>query len=281
MGGSTGGGGSSTFRTLIGRTVGDGGGGRDIFHEMATAQLLDDYDHIFSDKVTHSDLQSLKMLASVCHALLADPAEADRFASALFSTDWAASTKIAAAIARKSDVSEKSSLSYCLALLYVPACSVDSFAVAAVTKGRAKAAAYRSIGPSPTTPEQIRYVSKHPTLEALVRSAVYASWRWLQNPAAVRFGLATGINRLRFERFTKSLTLMADNPRSYRRIMAHVIKQDWASANRTAAEQLEIVHSHETVKQPPAIADALILALLPVCHADVAGVAISAKSVRR
>jgi hypothetical protein len=260
---------SPTLTTILANLIDHHGGGRDLLREIATAELLDSSDHIFTADIADADKRGIVMMARASQALLAHPAEADRFADAMMKGDWVSFGDIAETLARKADISPEYAMSYCLALLYVPACAVDAFAVAAVTQGKAEASAYKSMRTSPTTREHRALISSYPTRDTLVRTAAYASFSWLRDSKAIRFNLEQGgADRQRFERFSKVLKSIADNPAWYAEIMTHVAKDDWANANRIATELLQTEEAGETIDNPPTVADVLLLAIMAVCHTD-------------
>lgn len=225
---------------LISRSVERAYDGRNLLLEITAAQLLDDTNYVFSEKVTDADEHGLRVMAGVSRTILANPAEAERFCGATLRGDWAAAAKITALLAGKSDDPAAGALSHALALLNAPACAADAFAIAAVTRGKADLAAYHSDRPTNIASEQVKYVSNSLTREALIRSTVYASLAWLGNSKTFEFGLDRDINRRRFERFSKVLNSIADNPSSYSKIMSHVVKEDWIAANDTAAQLLKV-----------------------------------------
>jgi hypothetical protein len=271
----------TTISEMISKIVDTAGSGRDLLREIAIAQLVDDSNHVFSDKITEADVRGLKLMARISRTILAHPAESERLSGAILQGDWAAVREIATLLAGKSDVSPENALSYCLALLYVPACAADAFAVAAVTHGKADAGAYQSDRPTRITPEHVKYVSNCRTREAMVRSAAYASLSWLRDSKQFQFGLDQADNRQRFERFSKVLGFLADNPSSYSDIMSHVAKEDWIAANDAAIRLIEIGQAGESVAAPPALADILTIALMPICHTDLAAKMIQTRSAHR
>jgi hypothetical protein len=120
------------------------------------------------------------------------------------------------------------------------------------------------------SPELISYIQRSLHRETLIKAAVYSSLTWFRDARHFEFALNDKLNRDRFERFTESLTIFSSNPNYYSQVMQHVEKEDWISAESLCSQllSLDINRAGVTLDKPPALADALILALLPNRQTD-------------
>jgi hypothetical protein len=234
---------------------------------MAINQLLQDVKHVFNPVLTAEDKSVLKVFAQVASTVTTKGSNTKTFSAAIARGRWDSALESVAGLSKSSGLQDMQAFSAMLSMLYVPACFVDLFALGVVRKiGPDAVTTLRSATPRPALLLVWESWGQNQTREGLIRFVVAGAILESRNPLAFQFGLENEAERTRFERYQKVLQYIAENNKAYSDVMRLVSGEKWREANEIAAKHLLKIgiKGGQTVDDPPALADFLILALTPV-----------------
>ena len=208
----------------------------------------------------------------MAEAIASGVLDADRFgaqvAQGKFSSAMHAATSLASTLGPPAgDV-----FGLALGLVYVPSGIVDAFALDAIHGINVDS----SSGPrrSVMFPPQFgdlaalsSFVSRNHTRDALIRAVAFVESLHSRRPDAFDSGLGHPYEASRVARFAKALDLFAGTPAVLTELLTFVSKDDYKGAEAAAQTHLGIVgiHGGKTLNEPPFVADALLVSVIPTC----------------
>jgi len=233
--------------------------------QLANNQLLQDTEHVFNPKLTAEDKRSLNVLAQVAGSLADKTLNPKKFSSSLKRKQWAGALQAVEDFSKQCGVDSKQVFSALLGLAYAPVCQADIFAIAAVKGINERIASQYQTMVNSDVSGVWRFVAQTQTREKLLRFAVYGAVLWSQRPTAFDLTLSDEVDRNRFQRFAQVVQLVAKNNAAYTRVMDLANQEKWKEADQAASEILEQadIRVGTEASDPPAIADFLLLALIP------------------
>ena len=246
----------------------------DIGTALAASHALQDIDHVFCPELNADNVAGLGVLARVALALSNGTLDSQRLASALGRGQWERALAIASSIVRVALASPEHILAAAVAVLHVPSCLVDLFALG-VTKSvsfhdEESLAAFAEFSPASFgSPEMLKavagFAARNPTKTGLMRLTTFGSINWLTRSELYEFNFDSEFERKRFERYTAFLRYVSENPSTYSEVMKFVFDERWVEANDLASQRLSDIGlpGGASVLNPPSLADFLILALTP------------------
>src|ERR1051325_5092736 len=110
------------------------GRGRDLGLLLAISQLTRNADAVFDPCLTPAARRKLTLLARVSSVLVEGKFNPVRFSSALTRGRWSVALESASELAKECGVSDGEAFSALLGLVLVPACYIDHFTLAAVSR---------------------------------------------------------------------------------------------------------------------------------------------------
>ena len=231
---------------------------------LALNQSLQDADHVFTPQVTSEDVKGLKNLAKVANGLTTDHFNNKFFSVALRDDQLDTALDSLDDLSAHLHMTEEEVFSYVLSILYVPACFVDIFTLSAIREVHEKKD--ETHGECKHIPKHLPFVRTHKTRVGLIRYASFGAGAWGNSDNYFEFNLDNDVDLHRFERYQEFLNFVVDEHHIYTDVMEHVSCDNWVEANKVASAYFKKVGLQEgnTVDEPPALADFLILALTPI-----------------
>lgn len=241
------------------------GRGEDLSMELARLQLLESTDFIFSPKTTNDDVVLLGQTARLLHAALKGNFPLDLFERHVARGRWSEAGKLAARVSDSCEASPADALAAALDVTFAPIAHVDLFSVVALQGAKASGAS-RRLHPNSLGDAILQQIKGVPSREQLVNLAAYGTVSVGRSIGADRNGSATAHLR-RLARLQVALEAVASDISSLSNVMRDARHNQWKSANATAVKSLEKtkIKFGTTVDNPPAIADFLLMAVLPTC----------------
>ena len=245
------------------------GWGRCMLLEFAAKQQVVPPEHMFSDTITPLDSRQLCSLVGAARALDAGQADGEAFRRLI---QFDGNLENAAALLRKAaGPLDAEHAGMALAFAYVPFEVVDAFAVNAVVGASVKRLA-AAIDPGSSLPTRTRlFLADNLRKEATVRGLVSctASIVALRANAFAANG-ASLIARYARGRLRR-LAFAAEGLRCHPAIMAEALRcclaNDWWNAQALTHHIAERagIQSNNEFRNPPALADLLLIAVMPTC----------------
>lgn len=243
--------------------------GQNMLREFAAKQQLVPLSHMFSDTIATRDLQQLRALAEAIRAIASGACDGDALRRLLrFHGDRAEASALLRAATAELDAEQSG---FALALAYLPFEPVDAFAVNVLGGATLKRLA-EAIDPRTVLPQRTRLfvadsLRRDATLRGLVAATASIAALRDNSAQADHAELCAPAARERLRRLGAVTAGYLADKFAFAAVLRSCRAQDWprAQAQALAIAAAAGVVTGDTFSDPPALADLLLISLLPSC----------------
>ncbi|MGZ3459838.1 MAG: hypothetical protein ACXU86_15185 [Archangium sp.] len=247
------------------------GTGPELAARLAANQWLVNVDHIFNPTVTKEDQQELALTAKVAGAMRQGTLDSEKLSNYLHHGKWSRALQLAEQAAPAMGAPAEDVLGLAMGLLFIPASVVDAFTVSAVhgagVSAMSNSRRLLTSAHDGSLDALGKFLPQNHTREGLVRAVGFGAT--LKNRVSESFdaGFSHPLETRRLARLEKALDSFAKNPAGLTAVLTLVGKHDWKGADQEAQKHLAAagITGGNSVDDPPALADVLLLSVIPTC----------------
>jgi len=238
---------------------------------LAANQWLVSVDHIFTPTVTNEDQKELALTAKVAGAMRQGTLDTEKLSNYLDLGKWNRAFHLAEQAASTLGAPAEDVLGLAIGLMFIPASIVDAFAVSAIHgSGVSAMSSSRRLSTNAhdgSLDALGNFFPQNHTREGLVRAIGFGAALKSRVSESFDAGLSHPMEAERLARLEKAFDAFSKNPAGLTAVLNLVGKHDWKGANQEAQKHLGIagITGGNTVDDPPALADVLLLSVIPTC----------------